>query len=284
MIKDILKADLKRRFDKPSLKSLSTIAIDEFYAGRKTKHYTFVLDLKSGAVVYVGKGKGADALKGFWKRLRPYKDDIKAVAMDLSPAFIKAVRENLPGADLVFDPFHIMKPMNEKLDELRRELCSRAVEENRVFIKNSRWVLLKGNENLSERPDPRHGNKNERQRLEEALAFNQPLMAAYYLKEELRLLWNQGDKKTGRAYPESRMAKADASGITLMGKMAESLRRHQDGILAYFDHRITSGPMEATNTKIRVMQRQTYGLRDQEFFELKVKSLHECSARLVRTR
>ena len=69
-----------------------------------------------------------------------------------------------------------------------------------------------------------------------------------------------------------------------MAKMAESLLRHQDGILAYFDHRITSGPMEAVNAKIRVMQRQTYGLRDQEFFELKVKSLHECSARLVGTR
>lgn len=284
MIKGILKSDLKKRFDKPSLKSLSSIAIDEFYAGRKTKYYTFVLDLNSGAVVYVGKGKRADALKGFWKRLRPYRDNIKAIAMDLSPSFIKAVRENLPDADLVFDPFHVMKLMNEKLDELRRELWSEAAKENKSFIKNTRWVLLKGNENLSEKPDPRHGDKNERQRLEEALTFNKPLMTAYYLKEELRLLWDQSDWKTGQAHLESWMAKAEASGSVLMVKMAESLRRHQDGILAYFDHRITSGPMEATNNKIRVMQRQTYGLRDQEFFELKVKSLHECAARLVRTR
>ena len=284
MIKDIHKADLRNRFGKPPLKSLSAIAIDEFYAGPKTRYYTFVLDLKSGAVVYVGKGKGAEALEGFWKRLRPYKDNIAAVAMDLSPAFISAVRENLPKADLVFDPFHVMKLMNDKLDQLRRELWNNAPAESGIFIKNSRWILLKGNENLSAKPDPKHDNKTERQRLEEALAYNRPLAAAYYLKEALRLLWGQTDKSAGQAYLESWLDKAEASGIGHMAKMAESLRRHQDGILAYFDHRITSGPMEAVNARIRVMQRQTYGLRDREFFALKVKSLHECAARLVGTR
>jgi len=284
MIKDIHKSDLKKRFDKPSLKNLTTIAIDEFYAGKKTKYFTFVLDLQSGAIVYVGKGKGVEALKGFWKRLRPYKDNITAVAMDLSPAFISSIRENLPKADMVFDPFHVMKLMNEKLDQLRRELWNDAPAESRVFVKNSRWVLLKGGENLSEKPNPKHDGKNERQRLDDALAYNQPLATAYYLKEELRLLWSQKDKAAGDAYLKSWIARAEASGITQMTKMAESLKRHQDGILAYFDHRITSGPMEATNNKIRAMQRQTYGIREQEYFELKVKSLHECTARLVGSR
>ncbi len=284
MIKDIHKADLRKRFDKPSLKTLTAIAIDEFYAGKKTKYFTFVLDLKSGAIVYVSKGKGADALNGFWRRLRRYRDNIKAVAMDLSPAFISAVRENLPEADMVFDPFHVMKLMNEKLDQLRRELWNDAPAESRLFVKNSRWVLLKGGENLSDKPNPRHDGKSERQRLEDALAYNKPLATAYILKEELRLLWSRGDKAQGSAYLDSWISRAEASGIAQLSKMAESLRRHRDGILAYFDHRITSGPMEATNTKIRAMQRQTYGLRDQEFFELKVKSLHECAARLVGTR
>lgn len=169
MIKDIQKAELKKHFHKPPLGSLSAIAIDEFYAGPKTKYYTFVLDLKSGAVVYVGKGKGSEALIGFWKRLRPYRENITAVAMDLSPAFIAAVRENLPNADMVFDPFHVMKLMNEKLDMLRRELWAEADGKDKAFIKNTRWILLKGNENLSDTPNQRHGGKNERDRLEEAL-------------------------------------------------------------------------------------------------------------------
>jgi len=54
------------------------------------------LDLKSGAVVFVGNGKGADALKPFWQRLRRGKVRIEAVATDLSPAYIAAVLAHLP--------------------------------------------------------------------------------------------------------------------------------------------------------------------------------------------
>lgn len=284
MIKSIHKKDLKKRFSKPSLKKLKKIAIDEFYAGKKTKYYTFVLDLETGAIVYVGKGKGAEALKPFWNRLRRHKNNITAVAMDLSPAFISAVRENIPDASLVFDPFHVMKLMNDKIDQLRRELWNNAPADRKVFVKDTRWVLLKGNENLSDKPSPKHGNKTERQRLDEALAYNQTLAAAYYLKEELRQLWRQKDKDAGQTYLDSWVERAKSSEISQLVKMAESLERHREGILAYFDHRITSGPMEATNAKIRVMQRQTYGIREQEYFELRVKSLHECSTKLVNSK
>jgi transposase len=228
-------------------------------------------------VLHVGNGKGADALKGFWQRLRPHKDNITAVAMDLGPAFILAVESNLPKAAIVFDPFHVVKLMNDKLDVLRRELWNDAPAERRVFIKNSRWILLKGKENLSDHPEGRHNNKSERERLKEALDYNQPLATAYYLKEELR----QPNKYSGQTFLDSWIARAESSGIAQMTKMAESLRRHEAGILSYFDHHITSGPMEAVNNKIRVMQRQTYGLRDREFFALRVKALHECSSRLV---
>src|SRR5215469_6770429 len=95
-------------------RTLRTIAIDEFYAGRKTGYYTFVLDLVSGAIVHVGRGKDADALKPFWRRLRNHKDNIVAVAMDMSRAYISAVKEHLPNAAIVFDPFHVVKLMNEK--------------------------------------------------------------------------------------------------------------------------------------------------------------------------
>ena len=158
MIKDIHKAHLKRLYNKPSLKKLTSIAIDEFHAGRKTGYYTFVLDLASGAIVHVGRGKGADALEKFWGRLRRYKDRIRAVAMDMSPAFISAVREHLPEADIVFDPFHVVKLMNEKIDQVRRDLCRDLQDDDRAFIKGSRWLLLKGAENLSTIPNPKKVN------------------------------------------------------------------------------------------------------------------------------
>jgi len=53
--------------------------------------------MKSGAVVFMGEGKGVEALEPFWPRLRPQKVRIEAVAPDLSPASGRAVFIHLPG-------------------------------------------------------------------------------------------------------------------------------------------------------------------------------------------
>jgi transposase len=87
LIKGIQKRDLARRNAKPKPKHLRARAIDEIAVARGHRYLTVVLDLDSGAVVFVGDGKGADALKPFWKRLRPSKAKIEAVAMDMSGAY-----------------------------------------------------------------------------------------------------------------------------------------------------------------------------------------------------
>src|SRR5271156_55783 len=97
-IKDLVKRDLYRRFKKPRLKKLKHIAIDEISIGHGHRYLTVVLNLDTGAVVFVGDGKGADALKPFWGRLRAARAQVAAVATDRSPAYIQAVRANLGGA------------------------------------------------------------------------------------------------------------------------------------------------------------------------------------------
>ena len=177
----IQKRRLGRRFARPKLKKLKQIAIDEIYLGKRNKYITLVLDLDSGAVVFVGDGKGADALKPFWKRLKSSGAKIQAVATDMSPAYISAVQKNLPNARLVFDRFHVMKLLNEKMTELRRQLYREAKDGlEKTVLKGIRWLLLKNRENLDE-------EKNERERLDEALGLNRSLAIAYYLKDELRL-------------------------------------------------------------------------------------------------
>ena len=91
------------------------------------RYLTVVMDLDSGAVVFVGDGKGADALKPFWKRLRPSGAQIEAVAMDMSAAFRSAVPIHLPKVVIVFDHFHLVKLFNEKLTDLRRALIASAM-------------------------------------------------------------------------------------------------------------------------------------------------------------
>ena len=275
VVKDIQKRYLKRKFSRPALKSLRRIAIDEIYVGKKGKFLTIVLDLDTGAVVFVGEGKSADALEPFWKRLNRTRKKIEAVAIDMSKAYIHAVTTKLPNAVLVFDHFHVIKLFNEKLTDLRRELYRELTDlMQKEVLKGIRWLLLKNPENLNDK-------KNERERLEEALRLNQPLACAYYLKEDLRQIWNQADKATAEAVLQDWLCRAEASGIRVVKKFAQTLAKYRSGILAYYDHPISTGPLEATNNKIKTLQRQAYGFRDRNFFILKIYAIHLSKYALV---
>jgi transposase len=275
LIKDIQKTDLQRRFKKIPLKKLRQLAIDEISIGKQSRYLTVVLDLKSGAVVFVGEGKGSQALEPFWKRLRCARAKIQAVAMDMSPAYIKAVSEHLPKAQIVFDHFHIIKLFNEKLSDLRRELFREAQDKHlKDVLKGTRWLLLMNPEHL----DP---DRDEQQRLDKALKLNAPLATAYYLKEDLRQLWQQPNWRTARKFLTSWCKRAMASGIGILQQFARTLQKHAQGILNYFKFPISTGPLEGTNNKIRTMQRQAYGFRDHEFFKLKIYALHETRYALV---
>jgi len=275
VIKDIQKRYLKRKFSRPPLKNLRYIAIDEI-AVRKGHHYvTVVLDLESGAVVFVGDGKGADALEPFWKRLRHSHAEVHAVAIDMSPAYISAVMEHLPKATIVFDHFHVVKLFNDKLSDLRRDLYRKAKDQlQKDVLKGTRWLLLKNPDNLDEK-------KGEKERLEEALRMNEPLYAAYYLKEDLREVWNQPSKKQAEKALNKWIGKASSSKIPMLKTMAKTLMAYKSGILAYYDFPISTGPLEGTNNKIKTMKRQAYGFRDMEFFKLKIMALHETKYALV---
>lgn len=275
VIKEIQKADLRRRFDRPKLKQLRQIAIDEISTAKGHVYLTIVLDLESGAVVHVGQGKGGDALQDFWTRLRRSGAKIEAVATDMSPAYIDAVTTHLPGASLVFDRFHVIKLYNDKLSELRRALYHQFKDTmQKNVLKGVRWLLLKRPENL----DP---TRNEPKRLQEALRLNEPLAIAYYLKEELNEIWEQDDQEAAQSLLMDWITYAEATGIAMLHKFAKTLRFHAWGILAWYDHPISTGPLEGTNNKIKTMKRQAYGFRDQEFLRLKILGIHQTKYALV---
>jgi transposase len=274
-VKDIQKEYLLRHFSKPKLAHLKQIAVDEITIGKRHRYLTIVLDLETGAVVFIGDGRGSDSLKPFWKRLRKAKAKIEAVAMDMSPAYLHAVRNHLPEAVIVFDHFHIIKLFNDKLSELRRQVYNETTHYMKAeALKGIRWILLKNPENLDEK-------KNEKERLEQALEINKPLATAYYLKEDLRQIWNQHSKQQAEMVLNDWVSRASTSGITILKKLANTIVAHRSGILAYYDFPISTGPLEGTNNKIKTMQRAAYGFRDKEFFKLKIFAIHRSRYALV---
>lgn len=266
-VKEVVKKRLSTDFARIGLRDVRHIAIDEIYLGKKKKYITLVICLESGRILWVGEGRGASALTGFWRRVKRARARIRAVAMDMSGAYALAVRERLPHAIITFDRFHVIKLMNKRLDELRCELVREAQgKEARANIKGLRWLLLHRKDNLE---------PSARKRLDAALDLNQPLATAYLLKEQMGEIWEQTDGRAAWAMMQRWCAMARASAIKQLCAMARTLLSHAKGILSYYKTGITSGKMEGTNRKIRGLLCAAYGLRDHDFLKLRLYALHQ---------
>lgn len=271
-VKNIVKDRLEKQVGHPCLKELKRLSIDEIYLGKTKKYRTVVIDLDTGRIVHVAAGKGAEALRKFWHLLRLSKAKIQAVAMDLSAAYWSAVRENLPHAAVVFDRFHLVKLVNEKIDDLRRAMVNEASGLMKQTVKGIRWLLLMRRDNVKKEHLPR---------LDEALQQNQPLLQAYLLKESLGILWQQPDRQSMRQSLEEWCEQAVQTGVRQLQQVAKTLRTHATGILNWQEHRINNGRMEGINNKIKALLRQTYGLRDERYFTLRLYNIHNSRHQLL---
>jgi transposase len=270
-VKDLVKAGLEADFGRPQLRGLRHLSIDEIYVGRARKFYTLVIDLDTGRIVWVARGKTGGSLKPFWRALRLAKAKIQAVCCDLSAAYWSAVAEHLPEAAVVFDRFHLVKLMNEKLDDLRRALWREATGLMKQKVKGTRYLLLMRLDKLGDEQLPR---------LEAAVKANEPLWMGYVAKEMMGLIWEQTSKSRMRRFLKEWCQTAAASGIVQLQKMAKTVATHAWGILNWWDHPISNGRMEGINNKVKAMLRQHYGLRDERFFILRLLGLHQAKFRL----
>ena len=268
-VKEIHTRYLERHYAPPSLEGVDCIGIDEFAVRKGHVYKTIVVDLRSGRILYVGEGKGADALDGFWKKVKKKGVDIKYIATDLSAAFISSVYENCPNAVHVFDHFHVVKLMNERLDDIRRAQYNLEKDVNkRKVLKGARFLLLCNGADIFD--------KEYKTRLDNALDMNKPLSQAYYLKEQLREIWAQVNKEEAEKNMDDWVRQAKESKVPQLVKMAATLMAHRTGILAWYDCHISTAKVEGINNKIKVMKRTAYGFRDERYFELRLYALHDC--------
>jgi transposase len=271
-VKRIIKRRLEKDYGHPRLRDLKRLSIDEIYLGRRQGFWTLVIDLDTGRIVWAAPGRGGEALRKFWPILRASRARVQAVAMDMSAAYWAAVAENLPEAAIVFDRFHITKLVNDKLDDLRREMVREAVGLMKQTVKGVRYLLLMRRENIDQEKLPR---------LDEALKHNEPLFTGYLLKESLGLLWEQPSYAKMNAFLHEWCDLAAQSGIRQMMQVSKTLLTHKRGILSWWTHRINNGRMEGINNKIKTLLRQTYGLRDPRYLMLRLYSLHRSRQELL---
>lgn len=269
MVKEIHSRYLESHYSPPSLDGVECIGIDEFAVKKGHIYKTIVVDLLSGRILHVGEGKGIEALADFWKKVRRKNISIKYVATDLSAAFISSVLDNCPNAIHVFDHFHVVKLMNNKLDDIRRMQYNMEKDINkRKVLKGTRYLLLGNGADIY---DTKY-----KTRLENALAMNEPLSKAYYLKEQLREIWAQGCKEDAEKVLADWVNQARESKIHQLQKMAMTVLAYRRGILSWYDCHISTAKVEGINNKIKVMKRNAFGFRDERYFKLRLYALHDC--------
>ena len=268
MVKEIHSRYLESHYSPPSLDGVECIGIDEFAVKKGHIYKTIVVDLLSGRILHVGEGKGIEALADFWKKVRRKNISIKYVATDLSAAFISSVLDNCPNAIHVFDHFHVVKLMNDKLDIRRMQYNMEKDINKRKVLKGTRYLLLGNGADIY---DTKY-----KTRLENALAMNEPLSKAYYLKEQLREIWTQGCKEDAEKVLADWVNQARESKIPQLQKMAMTVLAYRRGIQSWYDCHISTAKVEGINNKIKVMKRNAYGFRDERYFKLRLYALHDC--------
>ncbi len=250
---DIIQRVVKRHQRSNVLDGLTHIGVDELSYRRHHEYVTVVVDHVRGHIVWAHPGKNADTLKAFFDELGPERvAKLEAVTIDMSAAYIKAVTEAAPQAQIIFDRFHVQRLAHDALDTVRRaEVRQVTSDDERRGLKKTRWALHKNPWNLT---------GLERDKLTALPRVNRRLFRAYLLKEALAGILDGKQVHVARRKLGEWIAWAARSRLAPFCRLAATIRTHQDRILAYVQSRLSNGRTEALNGKARTITRRAYGL------------------------
>jgi transposase len=233
------------------LDGLTHIGVDELSYRRHHEYVTVVIDHERGAVVWAREGKDAATLGAFFQELGKERcANLEAVTLDLSAAYIKAVTEASPAARLIFDRFHVQRLAHDALDQVRRQQWRAADADDKQAIKGTRFALQKNPWNLT---DVEQGKLTDVQRT------NRPLYRAYLLKETLAKILDGAQVNVARDKLHDWIGWAARSRLPPFRRVARTIKKHIEGIVAYVATGLSSARSEGLNGKIRTITRRPFG-------------------------
>lgn len=232
------------------LSEVKEIGIDEKSAKKQHDYITLFVDMEKRAVVHIEDGKNSQTIKGFAERLTEkgcLPSQIKHVCSDMSPAFIGGVNKYLPEASLTFDRFHVMKIINDAVDNVRKWERSGNPE-----LRKMRYVLLKNRKDLSAR---------DLKKIEELQMSSMHLdtMKAYQMRETFQMCYMAESAEVFESMMRRWCNWVKSSGIFNMVKAAETIEKHFSGIVLWYKTRITNGILEGFNSLIQAAKAKARG-------------------------
>jgi transposase len=297
-VKEIDKKRLQKRYTIDGVKLIQPetttryLGIDEFKLHDGNHFATHIIDLVTGHILWIQKGKKKQVVYDFIDHVGlDWMDNVEAVACDMNTDYFEAFEEKCPHIQPVFDYFHIVQNFNKKvISEVRKDEQKRLREEGDIDAANallgSKYILIskrstlkkkdaaagsvihKGSELFKTEDIIRHSGYEEK--YDALLKENKLLFTIDLIKEKLSAAYAMTD--------EARMADAiidimdicQATGNEHLLRFNNMLDAHFEGIIAHATYKISSGKIEGINQKIKTLRRQGYGYPDDEYFFLKL--------------
>ena len=233
---------------------------------------TIFTDISTGQVIHAVEGRNEEFLRLFLRLLSKKAKRLRGIGIDMSAAYSSSVTQHLPHVAIIFDRFHVTKLLNNTIDKIRRAEYAKHNNKDLHVLKGQRFLLLRNFVDLKD---------DQKSSLQKLLEINKSLAIAHSMKEQFRLFWQCGSVKEGARFLGWWIIQAFESGVDLLAKTARTLLHHFKGLISYFEHGIDNGKAEGINNKIKVLKRQAYGFRDQEYFKLRLYNLHKKEYQLV---
>ena len=258
-LSDLLHRIITRVRHRHRNRALVTLGADEISYCKGRKFATIVYDLDRACVVWVGKGKGRATIDQFFNEClsKGQKQRIRWASCDMSRAYTEAIKHHCPNATLVIDRFHIVKALNEAVDEVRKEQWRTLDTEGRKVIKGLRWLLAMRSDNRTK------GNTRFLNSLRNA---NRRIHRAWVLKDEFEHFWNYSYRGSAEKFLKRWMTAALRSRIPSLRKFVNTLRRHFENIVTFVDRNLTNAVGEGLNRIIRIVKNRASGYRGLDKF------------------
>jgi transposase len=239
--------------DERRLEGLVAIGVDEISYRRHHRYLTSVADHASGAIVWCAPGRNSATLQRFFDELGDRRHSIRAVSIDMSGEYQRAIGQAVPDAEMCFDPFHVVRLAARATDQVRRDEWNRHDRSHTLrgrWVKGTRWSLLKA---------PANQSIYQLATLAEVQRENRRLYRAFLLREELRLLYHLDDPALAPEHLDAWLAWATRSKLKPFIRLARTLRKHRAGILAAIRLGLSNGRLEGLNSKIRLISHRAFG-------------------------
>jgi len=247
----IVASHVKKAYSQKDFSKATQVGVDETSSKKGHKYVSVFVDMQQREIMFATEGKDAATIDKFIEEMPSHNatpEQIKELSMDMSPSFILGSKKFV-NASITFDKFHVVKQLNEALDEVRR-----AEQKLNPLLKGSRYIWLKNPNNLT---------ANQANNLKTLSKENKKLSKAYQMKltfqDIYRTIW---DKETADMALKKWLSWAIRSRLEPVKKFAKMVKSHYKGILHFFESKLTAGISEGINSRIQEIKRRAKGYKN----------------------